>query len=235
VCCHLCGRWMKAVGGTHLRWHGWTIDDYREAFQLGRQTPTCARGVSDSLRRAAERHIGHNGFGKPPPRPAVTRTPPPWRSLAGVRPELVAELHPTANASLDASEVAAASRRKLWWRCSRCGHEWESSVGNRVALDSGCPRCAIERRAGVRARVPKERSLAVTRPELAAQLHPTRNHDLDPYTLGPLRCRRSGGGVRAAATIGGRRSPTAPEAPAAPAAGADNSAGSGATFRWLGL
>jgi hypothetical protein len=101
VCCHICGRWMKAVGGTHLRWHGWTIDNYREAFQLGQQTPTCARGVSDSLRRAAKRNIGHGGFGKLPPRPAVTRVPPPpWRSLAGVRPELVAELHPTANSSL---------------------------------------------------------------------------------------------------------------------------------------
>jgi hypothetical protein len=102
VCCHLCGRWMKAVGGTHLRWHGWTIGDYREAFQLGQQTPTCARGLSASLGRAAERHIGDGGFGKPPPRPAVTRMPPPsWRSLAGVRPELVAELHPTANGRLD--------------------------------------------------------------------------------------------------------------------------------------
>jgi hypothetical protein len=53
VCCHLCGRWMKAVGGTHLRWHAWAIDDYREAFQLGQQTPTCAAEVTDSLRRAA--------------------------------------------------------------------------------------------------------------------------------------------------------------------------------------
>jgi hypothetical protein len=58
VCCHLCGRWMQAVGGTHLRWHGWTIDDYREAFQLRQQTPTCARNVSASLRRGAKRRIG---------------------------------------------------------------------------------------------------------------------------------------------------------------------------------
>ena len=51
VCCHLCGRWMKAVGGTHLRWHGWTIDEYREAFRLGRQTPTCAPSPDASPRR----------------------------------------------------------------------------------------------------------------------------------------------------------------------------------------
>jgi len=35
VCCHLGGRWMKAVGGTHLRWHGWTIEDYRVSRRFG--------------------------------------------------------------------------------------------------------------------------------------------------------------------------------------------------------
>ena len=97
---------MKAVGGTHLRWHGWTIDDYREAFELGQQTPTCAGGVSDSLRRAAKRHVGHDGFGQPPPRPGATRMPPPgWRSLAHVRPEVLAELHSTANGSFKVAAI----------------------------------------------------------------------------------------------------------------------------------
>ncbi len=205
VCCHICGRWMKAVGGTHLRWHGWTIDDYREAFRLGQQTPTCARGLSDSLRRAAKRNIGHGGFGKPPPRPAVTRMPPPrWRSLAEVRPELVAELHPTANGSLDPHEIAAGSHRKLWWRCSTCGHEWEASMSNRRVRESGCPRCATERRARARARVPEERSLAVKHAELAQELHRRATPASIHSRLVPLRCRGCGGGVRVAATIGRR-------------------------------
>jgi predicted nucleic acid-binding Zn-ribbon protein len=185
VCCHVCGRWMKAVGGTHLRWHGWTIDEYREAFQLGQQTPTCAPGLSARLARAAKRQVGRNGFGTPPPRPAATRTPPPgWRSMAHVRPELVSELHPTATGGIDPHEVAAGSHPKLWWRCGRCGHEWEASVSNRVAPDSGCPRCAIERRARVRRHVARERSSAATHPGLAKELHPARNQDVDPYTLG---------------------------------------------------
>src|SRR5436305_1663646 len=46
VCCHLCGRWMKAVGGTHLRWHGWTTDDYPEAFGWARRRqPACPVAV----------------------------------------------------------------------------------------------------------------------------------------------------------------------------------------------
>ncbi len=181
VCCHLCGRWMRAVGGTHLRWHGWTIDEYREAFRLGRGTPACAPILSEHLGRAAKRHVGRNGFGTPPPRPAATRTPPAvWRSLEQVRPELVAELHPTANGSLDPREVAAGSHRKLWWRCAACAHEWEASASNRVVRGSGCPRCAVARRAGVRSQVAQERSLAARHPDLVKELHPERNDGLDP-------------------------------------------------------
>jgi hypothetical protein len=36
---------------------------------------------------------------------------------------------------------------------------------------------------GRRRHVPRERSLAVQRPDLAAELHPTRNGDLDAYTV----------------------------------------------------
>ena len=44
VCCHLCGRWLRKVGGTHLRvGHGWTLAEYREAFLLLQSTPTCSR------------------------------------------------------------------------------------------------------------------------------------------------------------------------------------------------
>jgi hypothetical protein len=101
VCCHLCGRWMKAVGGTHLRSHGWTIDAYREAFQLPAHTPMYAHDLSTTLRRAAKRRVGRDGFGTPPPWPGAPKPSPTWRSLEHVRPGLVSELHPTRNADLN--------------------------------------------------------------------------------------------------------------------------------------
>jgi hypothetical protein len=56
VCCHLCGRWLRQVGGTHLRvGHGWTLAEYREAFRLLQSTPTCARDLSAGLRRHERR------------------------------------------------------------------------------------------------------------------------------------------------------------------------------------
>jgi rubrerythrin len=199
VLCHLCGQWMKAVGGTHLRWHGWTIDAYREAFQLPAHTPTYARDLSAKLRRVAKRRVGRDAFGTPPPWPGATKPTPTWRSLERVRPELVPEMHPTRNGDFNRGELAAGSHRKLWWRCPTCGHEWKASVHNRVLRASSCPRCAIERRAALRSQVVPARSLAVKHPELASELDPTRNTDIDASSLGVAstrkvwwRCRRCG-------------------------------------------
>lgn len=96
-------------------------------------------------------------------------------SLAVRHPELVAELHPSRNASLDPFALAAKSNFKVWWRCGR-GHAWEASVAAR-ARGTGCPECA-KRRLPV-----PERALAALHPDVAAELHPTRNLELDPSTL----------------------------------------------------
>jgi hypothetical protein len=34
--CYLCGRWLKMVGGTHIRWHGWTLAGYRRRSSFAR-------------------------------------------------------------------------------------------------------------------------------------------------------------------------------------------------------
>lgn len=96
------------------------------------------------------------------------------RSLQVKLPELAAELHPFLNGDLDPTTVSAGARLKVWWMCDR-GHEWRASVIARKN-GTGCPVCA-------RTRVPPERSLKVRRPELAAELHPVRNGELDALDL----------------------------------------------------
>jgi rubrerythrin len=114
----------------------------------------------------------------------------PWRSLAHRHPELVAELHPMRNGQLDPAALAAASKRQLWWRCSDCGHEWQATPANRTLRLSGCPACAITHRAASQARVTRDRSLQTNRPNLAAELHPSRNVDIDPWRLATYSTRR---------------------------------------------
>src|SRR5204863_4448623 len=111
VVCHLCGRAMRMIGGTHLRvGHGWILQQYREAFHPPMHAPTCSRELSNVHReQAIERVNATAHFGQAPtprqgPKPARSLR---WRSLAELHPELVAELSPR-NEGVDAAEVSAA-------------------------------------------------------------------------------------------------------------------------------
>ena len=45
------------------------------------------------------------------------------------------------NHALLPSQVTVHSRKKVWWKCSVCGHEWKAEIKARVA-GSGCPVCS---------------------------------------------------------------------------------------------
>jgi predicted nucleic acid-binding Zn-ribbon protein len=188
VQCHLCGEWFSFLGGAHLRrTHGWTLAEYREAFHLPAGVATWSRELSLQQSAYARSQIERkNGFGegvRVPIAPRALVRVPRWRSLAA-RPDLARELHPKRTPTVDdLTEIAAKSSRKLWWRCGRCGHEWEATVGARAA-GSGCPECDRRRKRGPRS-VGGERSLQALHPDLFAEWHPTRNSELDPATISP--------------------------------------------------
>jgi rubrerythrin len=188
VQCHLCGAWLRAVGGSHLsRVHGWTVREYRAAFHLLKKVATVTEGSSDLYRANAKRRLAAGELPSAEGTRTARNTPgaqpvPRWRSLAQLRPDLAAELHPTRNAELDPHTLGAWSSRKVWWRCSRCGHEWRRDVCGRTA-GAGCPECGRQR-SNEASRRRYKKSLAELRPDLAAELHPTRNGELDPHTLG---------------------------------------------------
>ena len=139
-------------------------------------------------------HRGERPGGVLPRRPAaVAVTPTPRPSC------------PTRNHDLDAFAVARWSVQRVWWRCGSRGHEWRVTPQNRAS----CPRCSARRP------VARERSLAILRPDLAPELHPTRNRDLDPHQIGASADRSGGGSAATAGESGRRASPAAFTAPAA--------------------
>ena len=94
-------------------------------------------------------------------------------SCASLYPEIAAQWHPTKNASLTPSQVAAGSAQKAWWKCPHGeDHEWQVSVRERTK-GKGCPFCA-NRKASV------TNSLASLYPEIAVEWHPTKNASLTP-------------------------------------------------------
>jgi hypothetical protein len=57
VCCGLCGRWFRALGGHLGPVHSWSADDYRLAFGLNAQRPLQAPAVSRAQATTLKRRI----------------------------------------------------------------------------------------------------------------------------------------------------------------------------------
>lgn len=66
--------------------------------------------------------------------------------LATKNPKLATEWHPTRNGNLKPVDVTSSSGKKVWWLCSKCGHEWEAPIYSRSA-GSKCPKCAKNKKA----------------------------------------------------------------------------------------
>lgn len=105
--------------------------------------------------------------------------------LASVHPEIAKEWHPTKNIGLmdgngrDVStpdKIASGSSLKVWWKCSVCDYEWDTSVSNRTTNNSGCPCCA--------GKVPllNKTDLKAVDPELAKQWDFEKNRNLTDKT-----------------------------------------------------
>lgn len=54
-----------------------------------------------------------------------------FNDLATTHPRLAAEWHPERNGGLEPTGIKAGSQRRVWWKCSVCGHEWQAIVASR--------------------------------------------------------------------------------------------------------
>ncbi len=109
-------------------------------------------------------------------------TPIP-NSLVELRPDLVLEWNSEKNGNLRPELFGINSNDRVWWKCSKCGHEWKTTIIHRAGKrNSGCPECAKEQKGKTftKRRVSERGSLAEKNPALAAEWHPTKNGDLTP-------------------------------------------------------
>ena len=59
--------------------------------------------------------------------------------------KLALEWNYEKNGELTPDDIIATSNKKVWWKCSVCGHEWEASIYKRNN-GTGCPLCYKQRR-----------------------------------------------------------------------------------------
>ena len=179
-------RYCRAQALVHALMKGETFaaDSEREKTQVTERIPEEVRGrmMEDSVlletMKAADKHhhawkrkiayeIKNNGC------PFCNgRLPTKETSLAGARPDLALEWHPSKSLPLSARDVTLKGSRRVWWKCQK-GHEWQMNINTRVSGIGNCPYCMGKR-------VCEENALATLSPRIAEQWHPEKNGALPP-------------------------------------------------------
>ena len=91
--------------------------------------------------------------------------------------ELMKEWDWEANADLNPNKITCGSHKKVCWKCSQCGHKWQTVAKDRCLSHHGCPACSG------RILVVGKNDLLTVRPDIAAQWHPTKNGNLRPQDV----------------------------------------------------
>lgn len=99
----------------------------------------------------------------------------PELSLAAHSPKIASEWDHEKNTK-DPSQYMPCSAKKVWWICPN-GHSYFASISNRNSLGRGCNVCSGHV-------VDTSNSLLTKYPEIAAELHPDKNPNIDPSKIG---------------------------------------------------
>ena len=64
-------------------------------------------------------------------------------SLADIHPDFIDEWDYNKNDECKPSDYSLGSSRSVWWKCKKCGHEWQAPIKAR-SRGRGCPRCGMD-------------------------------------------------------------------------------------------
>lgn len=106
----------------------------------------------------------------------------PANSLFLVRPEIIEEWDAEQNKELNIYEITKGSDKKVWWICSHCSSNYNSSPNKRSA-GRNCPYCSGDK-------VNNTNSLATVNPALSLEWHPEKNKFLTPNDVTASRDRK---------------------------------------------
>lgn len=74
------------------------------------------------------------------------RVPKPGvNDLATLYPQLSSEWNYKKNQGTAPSEYLPGSGKKVWWKCKKCGYEWQAEIRRRTQKNQGCPFCSHEK------------------------------------------------------------------------------------------
>lgn len=94
--------------------------------------------------------------------------------LATTHPHLAEEWNPVKNDGLTPNDVISGFGKKYWWKCSKCGHDWQATIVHRKFSKSGCPLCANK------VLVSGKNDLATKAPNIAKEWDYEKNENVKP-------------------------------------------------------
>lgn len=65
-----------------------------------------------------------------------------FNDLNTLRQDIVKEWNYEKNGDLTPKQVSIGSNKSVYWKCSKCGHEWKAKIYERVNRGYACPECA---------------------------------------------------------------------------------------------
>lgn len=99
--------------------------------------------------------------------------------LKTANPDLLKEWDYEKNAGIDVDAIRVNASNKIFWKCLvDPRHRWVARVSNRAIDGNGCPYCSGRKTL-------REESFGALFPEIASQLHPTKNRGFDPFAISP--------------------------------------------------
>jgi len=105
--------------------------------------------------------------------------------LATVHPKICEEWDYAKNGDLRPENVLPKSNKKVWWKCNKCGNEWQTAIYHR-AIGRGCPKCGQKKAALSQSTPPSiESSLQGVNPELSREWDYEYNSPLTPADVYP--------------------------------------------------
>ncbi|MBQ8750554.1 MAG: zinc-ribbon domain-containing protein [Alphaproteobacteria bacterium] len=104
-------------------------------YKVWWKCPTCGYEWQASPQKRCGRGHGCLNCSKQAPLVGVN-------DLATLYPEIAKEWHPIKNGNIKPTDIRPKSNRIYWWKCSKCGYEWQATGNNRIGHKSGCPACA---------------------------------------------------------------------------------------------
>lgn len=85
--------------------------------------------------------VNHRSSGRGCPYCSNRRLLKGYNDLLTKNPKLAKEWNYSKNNGLLPSEVFSSSSKIVWWKCSKCGYEWKSSINNLSKKEKFCAKC----------------------------------------------------------------------------------------------